>query len=248
MRKEDVRIGGVYYFNNRSVLIQKEEANGVFFALGSDELELKIKGEHFCTACLAGHMDGTPNVHVCDEYDDVIDEIIDEIGRDRMHPLWIPAQYLREAPFEYEIHQAVSKEVEKVKKSLEEKKKEYSSLRSRGDWYWKTTERKKEEIVELLEKVEELKDEITELKQKKVVISNRIPKTVGLYKSSIKLSTDQLVTLVEKEVMSEVYDSSKIGKSSAGCAISDTYEKLYGDRDIRDVALERVLELIEQSK
>lgn len=245
MKKEDVKVGGIYYFNNRSVLIQREEANGVFFALASDELELKIKGEDFCTACIAGHMDGTTNVHVCDEYDDVISEIIEEIGKERITPLWIPARYLREYPFEYKAYETLSKEIEKAKIEIEELKTEKINLKSDNYQGSKTIERKNKEIGKLLEQVDELKDEINDLKELKSLIKRLVPNTtVNISNPNINFSIEDLISLTENKILLGIYNSSEVSKTINTSAFSKVYKQEYGELNLREVALLKIMNLI----
>ena len=68
-----------------------------------------MDGSQWCTGCMAGHMDGTPNSHTCDEAQEIIDAINDEQAA---IIVMVESRLLHDAPIEVKKYKAIIEKVE----------------------------------------------------------------------------------------------------------------------------------------
>lgn len=121
MKKEDIAVGGIYYFNNRPVKILNEEADtGFFRVLAFFDISHEVTGSNFCFQCNVGG--DYKGAHTCDEASDVIEYIMEEI--DDREVFWVSYKYLREKPYELVKYEALQTKVEETQKILEKTRKE----------------------------------------------------------------------------------------------------------------------------
>lgn len=152
------------YYNNRPVKVLAELESG--FSLVTLNLDYKpsLTGSNWCTACMVG---GT-STHTCEEYDEVIDHLMDDCLDEEI--MFVPTKMLLDNYVEFKAN-------EELKKNIEEKKSELSELKqSYKDLYLKV-EAKKRELADLdaalILQEENFETSISELKERKAKLESK---------------------------------------------------------------------------
>lgn len=109
-----------YYENNRAEFVKAITQKYAIIVVEAVP-EINLDGSNFCTACQVGDCDGAHPTHTCEDAQEVIDIIQDELEESpTMVPVTVEISKLREKPIIIDRHE---KEVAK----LEEKKKEVAA-------------------------------------------------------------------------------------------------------------------------
>lgn len=189
----EIELNKIYYFNNRPVLVLREESVDFVFVAAGLKLDHNITGSNFCTPCnSAGYY------HTCEDAQNVIDHVMDDIEDKEV--FWIAKRYLKEHPFEYKENIQLKEANSKLKEEREGLKQVLIDL---------SVEKKNIglEIAELdlqracLSKtiennilvIEEQQEEIKNLKQS-------IAGKVNIKNTSITISADKMLELLKSNI------------------------------------------------
>jgi len=157
--------GEVKYYNNRPVVILRNEGEGFYFVCASINLTHDVTGSCFCTPCNIG---GT-STHKCADSDEIIDAIMDEISDHEV--FWVHEKYLMNQPFERKQHDLLVSEIEKQLKEKERLIIDSNKIR--------------EEINLLRHVIDNEKEVLADIQQRVLVSQNNAIKYEGETKSII---------------------------------------------------------------
>lgn len=103
--------GQTKFYNNRPVMLLREEADGTWFVSATLDLSHDITGSNFCTQCnVGGDYKGG---HTCVDAGEIIEHVMENISDHEV--FWVQPQYLRDEPFEKKPFDSLVAEIEKLK-------------------------------------------------------------------------------------------------------------------------------------
>jgi len=192
-----IKIGGKYFFNNGLVEVLKFETDDFVLVKGYKKIHTEIRGSNFCTECQVGGMGITPQTHKCDDAQEIIDEVIDDISYEDV--FWVNVRHLQEKPFEYKKWEKITED----NKLLSEKT---NVLRNTKETLEESVKSLKEQSESELKNIEELKakkenliNELSSIEKKKIVLDN-VP-NIKITNSNIVIKTKDLLGYIKDSII-----------------------------------------------
>jgi len=196
-----IKLNQTYYYNNNPVVIIRKETDEFVLVQAKKSIPVHISGSQYCTACQIG---GGPNMppltHDCDEKQDIIDEIAEELEKEDSDIFWVNVNHLKDKPIEFVAWEGIQKENAEIKadtKKEQDKKKKYTKkieeLQAKEKSIIDSIEEKEKQLSKIIEKLsdaEKRKIVLEDIPEIKINNSNLvIPMSSLLYymKNSIKL-------------------------------------------------------------
>lgn len=112
MRKEDVVIGKVYYYNNRRVVPIALEYGEIFRCGILLNMNNEVTGSQWCSPCNIGGRE----THTCELADEVIESVLENLSEEDI--TFIPSVYMKEQPMEFLPYVKVAAEIKKMQGDL----------------------------------------------------------------------------------------------------------------------------------
>lgn len=151
-----------------------------------------LNGRMWCTECMVGNQ-GTPSTHTCEEYQEVIDALEDV---ENSMLVIVENRLIADEPIEFKKIVALSLKIDSMEKDLADKSKALASIVS-------LTEGKREELVQLENKIDRNKEVISEYTGDIEELSNRLLEIRKQYTitapSSVELSKEEYEKLVKRD-------------------------------------------------
>lgn len=119
-------IGKTKYYNNRPVVVLKDEGHGFLFVVAELNLSHDMTGSNWCTMCQAGGE--FISSHECEVAQEIIDHLMENI-EDR-EVFWVSERYLNDKPFEFKPFKKLVDKIEVLKldhSNIESKNKDAKS-------------------------------------------------------------------------------------------------------------------------
>ena len=182
----------IKYYNNRPVLLLREEADGTWFVSATLDLSHDITGSNFCMQCNIGGGDYKGS-HTCDDANEIIDHVMENISDHEV--FWVQPQYLRDEPFEKKPFDALVLEIEKLVSVKTQLETDRDGIKS--------------DINDAKNELSELSTRISDLQQKVVFAQNEllntalqpieIPKYISV--GSKTISASMFIEVVKNHLM-----------------------------------------------
>jgi len=240
MKREDVKIGSTYYYNNRPVTIISEEGDtGFYRVLIKFNVDTEITGSDFCFACMAPSSDYKGG-HTCGNADEVIEVVLDDI-EDR-EIITISCKSFRKEPIEMVEYKKIKKEIASLKDETKKIREENHSLFQQKVQYKIALEEIKQRYKLKDEKFESLFKELDrkhqqQLKELSNIYEKEILKVeVKIGESGKRISSDRMLELLKSEILLNALEA-------GGVDNWEWYGESIGDLDIEKEALEEFLSL-----
>lgn len=236
---ENVEIGKYYYFNNRAVLILKQETEEMYLVCGNHNIDHDVTGSQWCWGCNVGDRDNKLQC-TCADVNEVIEEIMDQISDKNV--FWVSKKYIQEQPFEFEKHEKILnaiKENEAENKKLQDEIKDAKYLLGKMS---SDIGGKKGELQLVLDEIERSKAELYELKADKERGFKQL--------SEIKDCANGQINITAKQLLSFIQDSIKLNALECGGVDNwtwygesiDKFEEANGD--IEDASLRELAQYV----
>lgn len=103
-----MEVGQTKYYNNRPVVLLRNEGSGFWFVISSFDITHEITGSNFCTMCMAGG--DFISTHTCIDAGEVIDHVMENIEDKEV--FWVSELYLKDHPFEYKKNQDLLNQID----------------------------------------------------------------------------------------------------------------------------------------
>lgn len=224
----DIKIGEIYYFNNREILILKQETDEMYLVCGDFDITNEITGSCFCEACNIGDNDNKLS-HSCFEIDEIIETVMDDISDKNI--FWVSKKYINEKPFEYKKNTKLLEEISTNNNILEGLKTDIKILSDTKSLLEKNIKDNELIIQTKIEEIDKKEIKLSELYNK---ISNFSKyKSDMLSNKSLRISSSTLLELIKSDII--------LNKLNAGGVDNwDWYSESIGDDDIDLLAIEQI--------
>lgn len=215
-----------FYMNNPCVIIREIEE---FCEIKlNPKFAIEFDGSDWCTGCQAGHTDGTPNHHTCDEYQEVIDVINDEQAAILV---LVEKRLLHDSPVEEKRFREAEERIAVIKETHQEYHSEIMILRGQRT---KITI----DIEEARKRLDRINREVEEKEKQLLILENEVNEEiekVRSYNASCPSSHD-LPYLYERDFI-------LCSLENGGVDNWEWYGESYPDEsDIRKYVAEKVLD------
>ena len=219
--------GETYYFNNGKVTILKVETDNFVLVCGDKDIHTEVNGSEFCHGCMVGGISGVHTRHTCDEADDVIEQVLEDISDQDI--FWVNVKHLQTKPFEYKKWEKIIAENNTLSLKTEELKKENqeledSILSAKTDYTLIT-----EDLASLKERKDILITEIEEKEIEKIKIIAEKDSVITLKDSNVKLSVSQILEYIKRDLTLGYLETGGVdnwewyGESLPDCEDVDTF-------------------------
>lgn len=189
----NIEINKVYYFNNRPVVVLREENAEFVFVAADLKLDHNLTGSNFCIPC---NTDGY--YHTCEQAGEVIDAIME--GIEDSDCFWVAKRYLREHPFEYKECVKLKGEIDTLKEQKESIKSDISNAAQEKENSEKELRELKLELHQAATALEANSDLITQQLEELEQLRNNYKPEVLVKNTNIKISSGRLLELLKAEI------------------------------------------------
>lgn len=186
---EEVKVGNVYFYNNRPVKVLGIELNGSIRVSGDFKLMSEASGEYWCTHCMVGGSD-YKGACVRDEYQEVIDDVLENIGGTEV--FWVHSyEYLKKEPFEWKENKELLKTIAENKKLNEKLKNGNDELVEYGQKLSNELSEKQRDLGTYATEIVNLKHEIKNIQNDLFFYQHKkdILETPGFYSDDVVKET-----------------------------------------------------------
>lgn len=234
--KKEIKIGDKLYYNNREVLIVGVLKNELYICACKYDVNIEIDGSNFCSACQIGGRSS----HTCNEADEVIDAVIEEIDENNCITIIVPKSLLHEHQVEWYKNEKLSKKIEEQQakfekiqddcyeslSSFERMKKEKESLEKEIQALETKKNKKEEDVNEACRELDERLE-----KRKQDVIN-----TIKIESSEISISKKMLLDYIEDRVMMGALSEAGVDNWEGYSYAIDCLEEEYQSTDCDEIA------------
>lgn len=229
---ENIEVGKCYYFNNRPVLILRQETDEMYLVSCEQNIDHDVTGSQWCWGCNIGDRDNKLQC-TCADVNEVIEEIMDQISDKNV--FWVSKKYLQEKPFEFEKNEgllnAIAKNDEINKKLIEEIKDKKYLLGEIGS----DIGCKKGELQLVLDEIERCKKELSELEDDKEKGYKQVSEIKDCNNGQINITATQLLSLIKDSIKLNALECGGVDNWTWYGESIDKFEEENGDMD--DAAL-----------
>lgn len=188
-----VELNKIYYFNNRPVVVLREENEEFVFVAADLKLDHNITGSNFCIPC---NTDGY--YHTCEQAGEVIDAIMENI--EDSDCFWVAKRYLKERPFEYKECTALRDKIQEFKTEKQRLLQEISELEVKRQEALSKAKESEEYLLSLRNEVESTQEILAQQLEEIEEINKGYKPEVHVSKTSVKISADTLLNLLQSDI------------------------------------------------
>jgi hypothetical protein len=188
-----IEINKTYYFNNRPVVVIREENEEFVFVAAHLKLDHNLTGSNFCIPC---NTDGY--YHTCEQAGEIIEFVMDEI--EDSDCFWVAKRYLNEHPFEYKECVVLKEQIEKFKVEKTSIASEISTLKEESQGLNTYISEAQDYLQSLKSDIEAAQEDKQELLEENLGIKESIVGKASVKNTNITLTTDRLLELLNAEI------------------------------------------------
>lgn len=229
---DKVEIGKKYYFNNREVIVIRMENEQFAFVVGNLNIDHDITGSEFCHECLVGSCDGSYHSHTCDDAQNIIDNLMEELGDKEV--FWVDIRYLHNHPFEYKKHVKLLNEIKKLEEIKGDLISDHEKIKNEISASEIEDKRLIESVRNNIRLIAESDKQIEKIKEIKNEVKLNLDNSVKVNDMDIKITIQELKSLYKNKITLRLLEE-------GGVDNWEWYGESIGEADIEALATQEII-------